>query len=345
MKALVTGATGFLGRRLVRHLLADGHEVRCLVRPTSDLAGLRQDIDPQQTARLEIAQGNLGKIDRSPEVFENCDVVYHVAAALTGPAAVLFLDNVVATRKLMEVVSRSNVRRFVLVSSLAVHGVSRLKTGAVLDETCPLDPEAYQRDAYTYSKIVQEQAAWESHAQGRLPLVVVRPGVIYGPGRDCLTNRVGLRLGRLVLRMGGRQVLPYIHVDNCAQALVLAGTVPGIEGQSFNLVDDDPPTGRQLLKRYQREVGRVHVVPVAHFAIPPLSCLSEWYHRWSQGQLPAVLTRYKSRAQWLRLRYSNARAKAVLGWKPETGFEEGLQETFAWLREQQAAKRVAPASA
>jgi nucleoside-diphosphate-sugar epimerase len=345
MKALVTGATGFLGRRLVRHLLAAGHEVRCLVRPTSDLAGLRQDIDPQQTARLEIAQGTLGKIDRSPEVFENCDVVYHLAAALTGPAAVLFFDNVVATRKLMDVVGRSSVKRFVLVSSLAVHSVSHLKTGDVLDETCPLDPEPHERDAYPYSKIVQEQAAWESHAQGRLPLVVVRPGVIYGPGRDCLTNRVGLRLGRLMLRMGGRQLLPYVHVDNCARALVLAGTVPGIFGQSFNLVDDDPPTGRQLLKRYQGEVARLRVLPVAHFAIQPLSRLSEWYHHWSQGQLPAVLTSYKSRAQWLRLRYSNARAKAGLGWKPEVRFEEGLQETFAWLRAQQAAKHPARASA
>src|SRR5439155_9726303 len=158
MKAVVTGATGFLGRRLVRQLLADGHEVRCLVRPASDLAGLRQDIDSQRTARLEIAQGTLGRIDRSPEVFENCDVVYHLAAALTGPAAVLFLDNVVATRKLIDVAGRSSVKRFVLVSSLAVHGVSHLKTGDVLDETCPLDTEPHQRDAYTYSKIVQEQA-------------------------------------------------------------------------------------------------------------------------------------------------------------------------------------------
>jgi len=333
VRALVTGGTGFLGRRLVGALLARGMAVRCLVRPGSEVGPLL-GAAPGGNG-LEIRRGTLGRIDADPTVASGCDVVFHLAAALSGPAAVLFMDNVVGTRKLIEVASRCGVRRFVLVSSLAVYGTEHLRAWDVLDESCPLDPQPHRRDAYTYSKVAQEEVAWEAHRAGRLPLAVVRPGVIYGAGRDCLTHRVGLRFGGLVVRMGGKQPLPYVHVDNCAEALALTGIVPDIEGESFNVVDDNPPTGRELLEQYRRAVRRVRVLPLRPFAVRALSRLNEWYHNRSGGQLPAVLTVYKSQATWKPLRYSNGKAKAVLKWSPRVGFTEGLEATFAWLRQPQ----------
>jgi nucleoside-diphosphate-sugar epimerase len=136
--------------------------------------------------------------------------------------------------------------------------------------------------------------------------------------------------------MGGRQQLPYVFVDNCADAVLRAGTARGVEGQAFNLVDDGLVTGRELLAQYRAVVGRIRSVSIPHCAIGPLSGLCEWYHRRSRGQLPAVLTRYKSSAQWKPLRYSNARAKQALGWKAETSFADGLQQTLTWLREKRA---------
>src|SRR6185503_11665469 len=98
-------------------------------------------------------------------------------------------------------------------------------------------------------------------------------------------------------------------------------------------VDDDPPTGRQLLRRYRKAVGGVRAVPVPQLLIQPLSRACEAYHRYSKGQLPAVLTPYKSAAMWKGLRYSNEKAKRLLGWRPAVGFDEGLERTFAALRE------------
>jgi nucleoside-diphosphate-sugar epimerase len=268
-------------------------------------------------------------------------VVYHLAAALAGTPAVLFMDTVVATRKLIELLAVHPVSRFVLVSSLAVYGTNELRPGDLLDEQCPLDPQPHLRDPYTYSKVAQEQVAWDAHRAGKLSLVVVRPGVIYGPGRDCLTSRVGLRVGNVMVKMGGKQPLPYTHVENCAQAVALAGTTAGIEGEVFNIVDDDPPTSRELLKQYRRRVKRLRVLPVWHSAINPLSRLCEWYARWSDGQLPAILTRYKSLAQWKPLQYSSAKAKTRLGWQPQVTFAEGLEQTFAWLRQEQQASKQA----
>src|SRR5205807_1842529 len=116
--------------------------------------------------------------------------------------AVLFLNTVVTTRRLSEACLQIGVERFVLVSSLAVYGTSELQRGHILDESCPIDPHPFLRDAYTYSKINQEHVAWAAQRERDLPLVVIRPGVIYGPGRDVLTGRVGLRIGRLLVRMG-----------------------------------------------------------------------------------------------------------------------------------------------
>jgi nucleoside-diphosphate-sugar epimerase len=330
MKALVTGASGFLGSRVVADLLGRGAHVRCFVRPSSSgpppaLAGTAD--------RLEVVRGNLGQIDACARALEGCDTVYHVAAELKGATAVLFLGNVVGTRSLLAAATRAGVRRFVLVSSLGVYGTSKLPAGGALDESCPLDPTPHLRDPYSYSKVAQERVCWEAHAAGWLPLVVVRPGVIYGPGRDCLTARVGLRVGNFMVVMGGRQPMPYTHVANCARGVVLAGEAPGVEGQAFNLIDDELPTGRDLIRRYRREVGRIRRFTVPGWAVRPLSWACERYSRATHGQFPAVLTRYKSQSMWKALRYPNDRAKRGLGWAPQVGLEEGLRETFAWLRE------------
>jgi len=167
-----------------------------------------------------------------------------------------------------------------------------------------------------------------------LPLVVIRPGVIYGPGRDVLVTRVGLRLGDVLLRMGGDWPLPMTFVDNCADALLLAGATPLIEKQAFNIVDDDPPTGKQIVGQYRKNVRHVRVIPVPQAAILPLSEMCEQYHAWSRGQLPAVLTSYKSNAMWKPLHYSNRKAEQLLGWQPQVPFAEGLPLTLAALNKE-----------
>ena len=334
MRAAVTGGTGFLGRRLVRALLRQGAEVCCLVRPGSDVGVFHERDEFDSGLHPEIQVTSLGDVDHCADALAGCDVLYHLAAELRGAPAVLFLNNVIGTRRLLEAAHKAGVGRVVLVSSLGVYGTSQLSPGDVLDESCPLDVNAHQRDAYSYSKIVQEEVAWEAHRGGAVSLVVVRPGVIYGPGRDCISARIGLRIGSFLIRMGGGQQLPYVFVDNCADGVLRAGIATGVEGKAFNLVDDGLLTGRELLAQYRAAVGRIRSVAVPHFAIGPLSGLCEWYHQRSRGQLPAVLTRYKSAAQWKPLRYSNARAKEALGWKAETSFSQGLSQTLAWLRAQ-----------
>jgi nucleoside-diphosphate-sugar epimerase len=327
MHAVVTGAAGFLGRRLVKSLCEDGCAVRCLVRPSSDLSVLREELGPLWR-NVEVRRVALADTGECRSHIEAGDVVFHLAAGLTGGASTLFLNTVVPTRTLLRAASDSGARRFVLVSSLGVYGTTEMRRGATLTEESPLESRPHLRDPYTYSKVAQEQAAREFAGAHGLPLVIVRPGVIFGPGRGVLSSRVGLQFGTLLIRMGGRQTLPYTYVDNCAAAIRQAGFAPGIDGEALNIVDDDLPTAAQLVRRLARRRRKPRSVWVPGACIGPLSGLYEWYHWYSQGQVPGVITRYRSAALWKPLRYSNAKARRLLGWRPAVSFDEAFERSL-----------------
>jgi nucleoside-diphosphate-sugar epimerase len=114
-------------------------------------------------------------------------------------------------------------------------------------------------------------------------------------------------------------------VDNCAEAIVRAGLVPGIDGEAFNIVDDDLPTSRSLLRRYKQRVGAFWSVPVAYPFAYGLSSVWERYSRWSQGQLPPRFNRRRASAEWKRHRFSNAKLKQRTGWTPRVSTDKAVE--------------------
>ena len=222
----------------------------------------------------------------------------------------------------------SAVNRFVLVSSLGVYGPQRLSSRTIFDEEVRIDSVPQQRDPYSYSKIVQEEVAQEVASQLQLPLVVIRPGVIFGDERGVLSHRIGLPLGSWLLRMGGRQRLPFTYVDNCATAVALAGFAENVDGHAFNLVDDDLPTGKAVIRKYRKAGGKLKVIPVPRFAISWLARFNEWYSRVTENQIPAVLTQHRTAAMWRSFRYSNRKAKEQLGWKPHVDMQTAIEQSL-----------------
>ncbi len=327
-QVFVTGGTGFLGKRLIRTLLRDGIRVRCLSRGISDVDALRKFVGEQCVSQLEIVTGDLMDVQSVQAHLAGCDVVYHCAAGMLGSAATIFLNTVVPTRQLVQAALNTKTSRFVLVSSMGVYGAGVLAKNAILDESCPIEPKPERRDNYTYSKVVQEEVVWEAHRQHQLPVVVIRPGVIIGPGRGALSSRVGLKVGALQLRFGNR-VMPYTFVENVADAIKQAGLVDGVVGQAINIVDDDLPTAKEVLKAYRNERQRVRSLWLPQWSIRPLSRIYETYQRWSQGQLPKVLTAYRTDAFWKPLLFSNTKAKALLYWKAAVPMSEALRRSIA----------------
>jgi nucleoside-diphosphate-sugar epimerase len=325
--AWITGGTGFLGSRVVRLLTARGFDVHCLVRSKSAAAALVDSLPPDAALRVKFVFGSLNDPEACHALAASAPIGYHIASSLSGSGAALFSANVVATRTLLRAVRASGCRRFVLVSSMSVYGTYQLPKKTVLDEGCAMDPMPQHRDPYAFSKIVQEQVCWTARTDWNLPLVVVRPGIIYGPGRDFLSARVGLKVGSLMVRMGGSQRLPYTFVDNCAEAVMLAGTEEGVEGESFNIVDDELPTGRELIRERRRHGGRLPTIGVPLWAVLSLARCYTAYAKHSEGQLPSILTPYRAAAQWNSLRYSNTKARSRLNWTCRTSLSDGLRLT------------------
>src|SRR3989449_3369354 len=153
------------------------------------------------------------------------------------------------------------------------------------------------------------------------------------PGKAGITGRVGSGAFGIFLHLGGSNVIPFTYVDNCADAIVLAGLRRGVDREVLNVVDDDLPTSRQFLGLYKKHVRAFRSVPVPRFASYVLCSLWEKYSTWSEGQLPPAFNRRTWHAYWKGTRYTNAKAKRLLGWTPRVPTAEGLKRYFESLRE------------
>lgn len=334
---LVTGGTGFIGYKVVEHLLARGfRHVRCFVRPSSNCERLRALAERHPEAVVMLVEGNLLSPADCARACAGARLVLHLAAGVEKSFAGSYLNTVVTTRNLLEAtVATPGFRRFLLVSSFAIYSNWNLRRRQVLDESCPVEADAAQRhEPYCYAKAKQEEILREYAAKRQIPYVIVRPGAVFGPGsRQHLTPRIGIDTFGLYLHLGGGNRIPLTHVDNCAAAIVLAGVTPGIDGEVFNVVDDELPTSRWFLREYKRKVAAFRSLYLPYPLFLAFSYGWEKYSAWSRGQLPPVFNARRCAAYWKGNRYSNEKAKRLLGWHPTVAMAEAARQHFEYFRQ------------
>jgi nucleoside-diphosphate-sugar epimerase len=331
---LITGANGFVGMKVTESLLAYGFtRLRCLVRSTHDLQALRRMAD-LSSAEVQIIQGNLLSRHDCRRAAKDVSVILHLSAGRGKSFAGCFMDSVVATRNLLDAaLEGTRLKRFLSVSSLAVHSSLRLRRGDLLDETCNIEAEHMARfDPYCYGKVKQDELVIAYGREHGLPWVIVRPGSVYGPGKKQFPGRVGIDSFGIFLHLGGSNRIPLIFVDNCAEAIVLAGIVEGIDGEVFIAVDDDMPTSREFLHLYKKNVCPFFSIYIPYRIFYFLNWLWEKYSKWSEGQLPPVFNRRNCAAYYQGQRYSNRKLKERTGWRPRISFEEASRRYFEFVR-------------
>lgn len=329
MSVVVTGSNGFLGTALIERLLEQRETgLVAFVRPGSNRARLDALRARYPDSGLEIRTGTLASPAEAGRAIDGASVVYHLAASLSGAPADMTLNTVVTSKHLLSaVLARPQPPKVVLVSSFGVYEVAPLARGTVIDERTPLESHPERRDPYSQVKLRQEQLFWEARREHDYPLVVLRPGVIYGPHSAGLSTRLGLQLPGLFLALGGSNLLPLSYVDNCADALIVAAHQPHAVGQVYNVHDDELPTCSEFLALRNREVGRLRSLPIPYPMLLLASSALERYHRYSRGQLPNILTPYRTRTTWKGHRFDNSKLKNI-GWSQRISTREGLRRTF-----------------
>lgn len=336
-KILITGANGFIGTRVVKNLLGRGFtNLCCFVRPGGNTTTLEKSLEKTGRAASEtLFRGNLLSPDDARKACSGAKVIFHLAAGVGKSYPTCVLNSVVTTRNLLDAaVGSADFKRFLNVSSFAVYSPRRLKRGAVLDESCDVEARPEVRgEGYCYGKAKQDDLIREYHAEHGIPYVLVRPGAVYGPGKNAITGRVGIDTFGVYLHTGGKYQIPFSFVENCAEAVVLAGIRRGVDGEVFNIVDDDLPTSRDFLKNYKKNVK-----PFLSLNVPKsvsfLFCYFwEKYSSWSKGQLPPAFNLSRWHAEWQGQAYSNAKIKERLGWRQQVPTGEAMKRYFDYCRQ------------
>lgn len=345
-KVLVTGAGGFLGSHVVKKLLDDGFEdVRCLVHSDSSKSRMEElkQKNPSCSGHLEVLQGDLCSRECCSEAVQGVKVIYHIAAGVAGKSyAGSYMKSVITTRNLIEAaLTAGSFRRFVSIGSFASYDNRNLRRGACLDENCPmLDVTSPGLNPYTFVKTEQDLLVMQYGKEKGLPWVILRPGVIYGPGvKELITARVGISTFGFFMHLGGGNRIPLTYVENCADAVIRAGLIPGVEGNVFNIVDDDLPRSRNFLRAYKRNVRRFFSVPIPYWLF---SLFTMWWERYSlrsKGQIPLVFSKTRTESLWKSYVYSNQKAKDLLGWTPAVPYQDALRRYFDFLTKRLEAEK------
>jgi nucleoside-diphosphate-sugar epimerase len=333
---LVTGANGFVGSKVVETLLGRGfRNLRCFVRPSGDLTKLEKVIKSFPASSVKIIYGNLLSFEDCTKATKGIAVIFHVAAGMEKTFPGCFMNSALTTKTLLDSsLKEASLRRFVNVSSFAAYSNFQLKRRGLLDEKCEIESQFMKRfDAYCFGKVKQDDIVLDYGRRYQIPYVIVRPGVIYGPqARGAIHSRVGIGTFGIFLHIGGSNRIPLTHINNCADAIVLAGIKKGVDGEVFNVVDDDLPTSRTFLRLYKRNVKTFKSIYVPYRMFYFFCYLWEKYSVWSKGQLPLAFNRRKCAAEWKGNQYSNAKLKDLLGWKPLVATREGLKHHFDYFK-------------
>ena len=322
MRVLVTGGTGFIGSHLVEALLAQGHEVRCLVRDARRLGWI------SGLPSVTIAHGTLDEPRSLLEAMRGVDQVYHVAGLTRARAArEFFRVNGGGTRHLVRACleTPSGPRRLVHLSSLAAVGPMPMATA------CAEDVSPHPVSPYGWSKLQGEAAVLG--VRDRLHVTVLRPPVVYGPrDRGMLQVARWVARGLLPMPAGPPRILSLCYVQDLVAALLTAGAAKVPSGEIFHVAGEGAFTWEQVGDALGEALG-VQPAPV-RIPLPILLALATGADAWAwlTGR-PQYFSRGKVReaaGHWL---CDTGKAKRQLGVVPGADLRKGAEATVKWYRE------------
>ena len=320
---LVTGATGFIGRHLAKRLVREGKPVRVLCRKGSE-----GKLPKELARRVDVRQGDLRDRESLAAAMRGATRVFHCAAHVSdwGSDESFFAANVQGTRWLLEGAREARVGRFVHLSSIAAFGTPAPES---FDDASEY---GNSKDAYSRTKAEGEKVVFDFHRSAGLPVTVLRPAVVYGPGGTWLEEPLAMiEQGKMFLVGGGIGTCHPCYVQNLVDAVLLAAEHPAAVGQGFIVAD-----GQSLIFRdYFNAVASIAGKPPITRSIPlvaarAMATMLEAAARVQRKQDRPLLTHTALAMITTRSRMSIDKIRRELGWKPPYTFQEAIEELRKW---------------
>jgi nucleoside-diphosphate-sugar epimerase len=315
MRWLITGANGFIGRRLAERLRERGDEV----------VGVDVVADPQAA----VIAGDISAPGPWQRQAEGCDVIVHTAAMVGMPTDVsrFWAVNVLGTRLALEAARDAGAARFLHISSVVTFGLD-FPDG--VDESRPVVPTGV---AYVDTKIAAEQVVLQAHAAGEQEVTIVRPGDVYGPASKpwTLLPIELMQAGKFALPARGRGIHSPIYVDDLIEGMVAAGANEATSGRVVTLSGGVGVPTREYFTPLAEAAGvklRCLPTPLVMAGARALHAAANVHGRPNELTPDGVSYLAERRGT-----YGIGTAKQLLGWQPQVGLTEGMERTVGWLRE------------
>jgi nucleoside-diphosphate-sugar epimerase len=319
-KVLVTGGTGFLGGKLVQHLVSAGFLVRVLVRRTSNTELLRN-------IKVETVFGDVSDKDSVLNAVFGMEVVVHAAACTSGEDRDFEIVNIKGTQNVLESCEAHGIRKLVFISSCSVYGVSDYKRNEVITEESGLERFPWLRGKYSESKHRSEELVRKALTTKELPIVILRPGTIYGPGGELWSPMLGLSFrNKIYIVFGnGKFILPLVYVDNVVDAVMQSIACSNADNEIFNVVDSERVSKRSFIREIIKKIQpKAHVFYIPYWCLHYAILVQEWL--FVIFRKTPILTVYRFVSSQKPVIYDASKINRILNWKPRVSFDEAVDK-------------------
>jgi len=324
MRVFITGINGFIGSSLAARLVEDGEEVSGLVRKTSDLSLL-------QGLKVKLFTGDLSNRDILDRATQGVDVVYHLAGRASdwGAMEQFRKVNLEGTRNLLESSLKSQVKKFVFISSTAVHGFGGFKNAT---EDSPKTPTIFP---YCITKREAEDLVNRFYREKGLPTIIIRPGNVFGPNDRAVFARMAERLekGQMVYISRGKALTCPTYIENLVDAILLAASRNDTVGETFIITDGLEVTWKEYFDRIADKLGvRRPLFSIPYSLAYYAGTICEAILRLFGSKKPPIITRYRMAHAGKDYHFSIEKARTKLGYKPRVSLDKALERTVEWYR-------------
>jgi nucleoside-diphosphate-sugar epimerase len=319
---LVTGASGFLGTRLVEVLTRKGYPVRALIRKLSSSARLEE-------AGAEIYFGDVADLESLRQAFKGSNMVVHAAADTAGDERDGEWSTIGGTKNILHLCGEENIRKLIYISSCAVYGVADYPKGAVIREEGLLEAFPEKRGSYSWAKLKADQIVVEAMNKGTLPIINLRPGTIWGPGGQIFTPILGFSLGKKMYAVigNGKFVLPFVYIDNLVEVIVKAIENQDINSGVYNVIDPERITKREYMNRLVKRLYPGATCLYIPYTLLYLAVYMQEMMFSLLGRKP-FLTRYRLNSSQKSILYDSSKLQRDFQWRPSVSFEEGTKNVI-----------------